>query len=321
MDTPDAGGVGSGQPGPNPAKTRTLLWGAFAGHLAAGVGILLSVALASRGGASPVAAAINIGLVPPLIGFVAAWCWRRLPMGLAELTFHTAWLSGIGLVGAAVLFSEGILCLAMAAPLYFLMLWVGVQLGHQLFRVRPGPLNVLALPLLLVAVVAESRWAGPPPRAVFTDEIRIQAPPDRVWPHVVSFAPIPDPPDFWMFRLGLPYPVETPPGADAVGRERLCVFSQNTVFRERVTAFEPARRLRFEIVESPKHPELIGHFEAHWGEFELRPEPDGSTTLIGRSAYTLHTRPLWYFDLWTRHLGSAVHLRVMRNARRLAEPH
>ena len=122
-----------------------------------------------------------------------------------------------------------------------------------------------------------------------------------------------------MFRLGLPYPVETPPGADAVGRERLCIFSQNVVFRERVTVFEPGRRLRFDIVQQPAHPELLGHFDAHWGEFELRPEPDGTTTLIGRSGYTLHTRPRWYFALWTRYLGSAVHLRVMENARRLAE--
>lgn len=76
---------------------------------------------------------------------------------------------------------------------------------------------------------------------------------------------------------------------------------------------------RLEILNQPKHPELLGHFDTHWGEFELRAEPDGSTTLIGRSSYTLHTRPRWYFDLWTRHLGRAVHLRVMENARRLAE--
>ena len=134
-------------------------------------------------------------------------------------------------------------------------------------------------------------------------------------------APIPAPADFWFFRLGLPYPVETPPGADAVGKERLCVFSHGVVFRERVTVFEPGRRLVFDILEQPRDPELRGHLDTHQGEFELRDESDGTTTLIGRSTYTLHTRPHWYFDWWTHHLGRAVHLRVMKNAQRLAESH
>jgi len=33
----------------------------------------------------------------------------------------------------------------------------------------------------------------------------------------------------------------------------------------------------------------------------------------------LHVRPLWYFDIWTRDMTRAVHLRVMNHIRRLAE--
>ena len=297
----------------------TLLGGALAGHLAAGATILASVLLSRQGDWTMSLAIINVALVPPLIGLVAAWCWRRLPLTIGELSLHAGWLASLGLLGAAVIFNEGIVCLAMAAPFYFAVLFVAVQAGYRMFRSDPGRLQVSLLPLMMVALVAEVRLAPPPERDVFTDELHIQAPPAAVWPHVVSFAPIPTPPRFWFFRLGLPYPVETPPGADAVGRERLCVFSDGVVFQERVAVFEPGRRLRFDIISQPKHPELLGHFDTHWGEFELRAEPDGSTTLIGRSSYTLHTRPRWYFDWWTRHLGRAVHLRVMENARRLAE--
>ena len=48
---------------------------------------------------------------------------------------------------------------------------------------------------------------------------------------------------------------------------------------------------------------------------------DGTTTLVGTSWYTLHVRPLWYFDLWTSDMTRAVHLRVMRHVRRLAANH
>jgi len=33
----------------------------------------------------------------------------------------------------------------------------------------------------------------------------------------------------------------------------------------------------------------------------------------------LHVRPRWYFDLWTSDMTRAVHLRVMRHVKQLAE--
>ena len=78
-------------------------------------------------------------------------------------------------------------------------------------------------------------------------------------------------------------------------------------------------KLTFEVVEQPSHPEAYGHITLHRGQFALRENRDGTTTLVGSSWYTLHIRPLWYFDLWTRDMTRAVHLRVMRHVKRLAE--
>ncbi|HAB16852.1 MAG TPA: SRPBCC family protein [Verrucomicrobiota bacterium] len=300
-------------------KAAILLLGGIAGNLAAVLAIAASVALGRRTDFGMSLAIFNVGLVPLLVGMVSAWFWRHLALTFGGQCLHALWLAILGLLGAAVVFQEGAICLLMAAPLYYPLLLVSLMAGYRLFRTDPGTLRVTLIPLVFIGALAESRLAPPPAQAVFTDYLHIQAPPEAVWPHVVSFSPIPAPPDFWVFRLGLPYPVETPPGADAVGKERLCMFSQNVVFRERVAVFEPNRRLRFDIVSQPDHPELLGHFDTHWGEFDLHPDPDGTTTLIGHSCYTLHTRPRWYFDAWTRYLGRAVHLRVMENARRLAE--
>ena len=46
---------------------------------------------------------------------------------------------------------------------------------------------------------------------------------------------------------------------------------------------------------------------------------DGTTTLFGASWSTLHIRPLWCFDIWTRDMTRAVHMRVMNHVRGLAE--
>ena len=81
----------------------------------------------------------------------------------------------------------------------------------------------------------------------------------------------------------------------------------------------PNEKLTFDIAEQPTHPEAYGHITLHRGRFILRDNHDGTTTLIGSSWYTLHVRPLWYFDLWTRDMTRAVHLRVMQHVRRLAE--
>jgi hypothetical protein len=91
------------------------------------------------------------------------------------------------------------------------------------------------------------------------------------------------------------------------------------VIKERVAEFVPGEKLTFDIVEQPTHPEAYGHITLHRGQFVLRDNGNGTTTLFGSSWYTLHVRPHWYFDLWTRDMTRAVHLRVMNHVRRLAE--
>ena len=111
----------------------------------------------------------------------------------------------------------------------------------------------------------------------------------------------------------------TTSSGDFLNAERKCIFSHDAVFKERVIELVPLEKLTFEIVESPRDPELVGHLTAHRGQFLLRGNADGTTTLAGSTWYTLHVRPLWYFDLWTQHIFRAVHLRVMEDIRRRAE--
>lgn len=260
----------------------------------------------------------SLFLVPSVIGVVAAWVWKPLELRVGATALHSLSCTALGLAGAWLFFGEGAICLLMVAPLLYLEVFAGATLGRIWFRRKKDTLNLCLLPVVMFAVVAEPLIHAPH-EGVVIDEIRIAAPPARVWPHVLAFSEIPAAPDYWLFRLGLPYPTATTNGGNFVGADRACEFSGGAVFRERVAEIEPLRLLTFEIVESPPHPELIGHLDAKRGQFELRDNGDGTTTLVGRTWYRLHVRPAWYFDWWTHDIFRAVHLRVMDNVKRLAE--
>jgi hypothetical protein len=257
-------------------------------------------------------------LLPLLVGLIAAWFYRRLNRGLGITFLDALWVSLVGVGAAAIVLREGVVCLVIVFPLLYALVLTGLLLGRIWFRWNYTRLQVSIFPLLVLLTVTDSFYNSTE-LAIVTDEILIHATPDKVWPHVLAFPEIPARPDYWIFRLGLPYPTQTTNGGNFVGADRQCMFSDGIVIKERVAEFVPNEKLTFDIVEQPSHPEAYGHITLHRGEFVLRDNGNGTTTLTGSSWYTLHVRPLWYFDLWTRDMTRAVHLRVMNHVRQLAE--
>lgn len=257
-------------------------------------------------------------LLPFIVGLVAAWFYRRLNRSLGITFLDALWVSLVGLGAASIVLKEGVVCLVIVFPALYTLVAGGLLLGRLWFKPDYSKLQLSIFPLLVLLTVTDAFYSSTE-RAMVTDEILIHATPGQVWPHVLAFPDIPDRPDYWIFRLGLPYPTQTTNGGNFVGADRQCMFSDGIVIRERVAEFIPREKLTFDIVEQPTHPEAYGHIALHRGQFVLRDNGNGTTTLFGSSWYTLHVRPLWYFDIWTRDMTRAVHLRVMKHIRRLAE--
>jgi hypothetical protein len=272
-----------------------------------------------KGGARVGALAMpSMFLAPAIGGFVASYIWRELKPTIGKSVLDSAWITFFAFIIAAILMHEGLICLVIVLPIFYGSVLAGTLVGRIVFKANRTRLYLSFLPLLLLVTPGEV-LTRVDKEAVVTDEMIIRAPASKVWPEVTSFPHIPSTPRFWLFRIGLPYPVATTSEGDFVGAKRECTFNHGAVFRERVSEWEPQEKLTFEIVESPQDPELIGHLTPHRGQFTLRANPDGTTTLSGSTWYTLHVRPRWYFDLWTQHIFRAVHLRVMEDARRRAE--
>jgi hypothetical protein len=257
-------------------------------------------------------------LMPFLIGLIAAWFWRQLNRTLGWSFLDALWVTLVGLAAAAIVLREGVVCLVIVSPALYVLILCGVLLGRIWFRSDYSKLQLTIVPLLALITLGEAVYHSER-QAVVTDRILIQAPPAKVWPHVLAFPEIPDPPDYWIFRLGLPYPTTTTNGGNFVGADRQCIFSNGVVIKERVAEFVPNEKLTFDVAEQPTDPEAYGHITLHRGQFVLQDNHDGTTTLVGSSWYTLHVRPRWYFDVWTRDMTRAVHLRVMNHIRRLSE--
>ena len=309
-------------PPPLPARplVPTLL-GIFVSNAVGGAlltGVMWVVRTSRSGDLATFVAWPSFFLIPFIVGLVAAWFWRGLDRSLAISLLDALWVLIVGFAGAAIVFHEGIVCLVIVAPLFYIFVWTGILLGRFWFRPKYSTLRLTILPLLAFVTLGESLYHTER-QAVVTDRILIKAPSAKVWPHVLAFPEIPDRPDYWIFRLGLPYPTTTTNGGNFVGADRQCIFSNGVVIKERVAELVPNEKLTFDIEEQPTDPEAYGHITLHRGQFVLQDNHDGTTTLIGSSWYTLHVRPAWYFDLWTRDMSRAVHLRVMRHVKRLSE--
>jgi len=252
------------------------------------------------------------------MGFAAAYFWRSLAFRFWEYLVWWLVTALITPLGAYLILSEGTVCLLIGFPVLFVCGFAGVMLGWVILRSKTSTLNLSVIPLLLLVTLLEGEVRRDR-RSAMEDQLHIEAPVETVWRYVVAFPRIDAASAYWLNKVGLPSPLETTCEGPFVGARRECIFTDGLVFREAVSEIIPRRLLTFEIVEQPSNPELLGHLTLHRGQFELREESDGSTTLVGRSWYTLHMRPLWYFDWWTRDITSHVHLRVMRHIKQLSE--
>ncbi len=287
-------------------------------NIAMGVFCGLAVGLDKLLHAAGTMAYPSLFLVPMLGGMIAAFCWRSLQPSVGKIALQLLYATLVGFLGAVIVFREGAICLIIAFPLIYGLALAGGAIGRVWFRTDPSRLRLCVLPLLAFLIAGEP-FVRSDSEAQLSDEIVIRASPDRVWKEVTSFPEIPAPANFWLFRLGLPYPIATTKTGDFIGADRRCIFSRDATFVETVAEFLPREKLTFNIVGLPQDPELIGHLTPQRGQFLLRDNGDGTTTLTGTTWYTLHVRPLWYFDAWTRHIFRAVHLRVMEDVRRRAE--
>ncbi|WP_157540437.1 SRPBCC family protein [Mucilaginibacter aquatilis] len=257
-------------------------------------------------------------IVPFLMGIISTWYWKNLQLTGRQLTGYSCINGLIAIALSYIFLKEGSICLLIVSPLLLAFIISGAFAGRAMFRQDNETLNVSVLSLLLLVFVVDSISLHEYKNEV-SDQIIINAPVSKVWPLVVEYDRNTDPDKYWLFKAGMPSPVQSTVDGHYVGANRKCIFSNGYTFDEKIVTYDINQNLTFDITRQPRDPEIMGHIDIIRGQFILKDNHNGTTTLIGNSWYKLYVFPTWYYDWWAESITRNVHLRVMDHIKHLSE--
>jgi hypothetical protein len=248
---------------------------------------------------------------------------------LRDISFSTL---GIFCLGLLVFAFEGVICLAMAAPLGFFFNWLGYRVGRLMLkdsRFGNPPTTTLILILSVPIFMAFENKNKPEDnlRTVFTS-VEINATPEEIWQNVVQFPQLAEPTE-WIFKTGIAYPINAKIEGEGVGAIRRCNFSTGS-FVEPITTWDKPNLLQFSVDEQPEpmkelslydiHPNhLHGYWVSKKGQFKLIQLDNGKTRLEGTTWYFNKIKPDMYWALWSDFIVHKIHQRVLNHIKQQAE--
>ena len=266
-------------------------------------------------------------LLPVLLGGLAAWVTG--PDSAAGAANVGMIAVGIATCSLFALGAEGLICIMMtlplALPLGALGAWLVYKSGASVAATRGGIAMLLLLP---PGSLFWDNTARPPVFEV-RSAIVIDASPERVWKHVVTFSELP-PPQEWYFQAGLAYPIRARIEGTGPGAVRYCEFSTGP-FIEPIETWDEPRLLRFRVTANPepmhewspyarvtpKH--LHGYLVSKQGQFRLTRLAGNRTLLEGTTWYQHGLWPAQYWRWWSDAIIHRIHMRVLNHIRDLAE--
>jgi len=293
-----------------------------------GLGVFAVIGLASAAGSYGWSLFLS---VPFCMGLLSTLLYgAREPRSSGEsigVALLSVTLTGAALLAVAV---EGLICLAMVAPMAYGCAALGGLVGHSAVQLgwmarnesrRPTASLCVAVLLLPISGAVEHITHAPPPLYRVQSSIEIAAPPAAVWQKVVAFSEIP-PPDEMIFRTGIAYPIRAEITGHGAGAVRRCIFSTGP-FVEPIETWDEPHLLRFGVTENPaplnelspygniQPPHLHGYFVSRQGQFLLTELPGGHTRLEGTTWYTDAIWPAPYWRVWSDYIIHRIHMRVL----------
>lgn len=254
------------------------------------------------------------------------------PVPRKELRNNSYWTLLIFCVGLLAFAWEGIICLAMAAPLGFLFTYLGFIIGHSLSKSKltnnkPAAIILLMLSVPSLMAFEDNIKTHDDIRSV-TTSIEINASPEIVWKNVVAFPQLKEPTEF-IFKTGIAYPINATISGQGVGAVRHCNFSTGS-FVEPITIWDEPNLLKFSVDEQPEpmkeisiydiHPNhLHGYWVSKQGQFKLTALSNGHTLLEGTTWYVNKIKPSFYWTIWSDYIVHKIHQRVLEHIKTQAE--
>ncbi|HBF21695.1 MAG: hypothetical protein CMI36_14895 [Owenweeksia sp.] len=269
-------------------------------------------------------------LTPLFIGLASTVLYgyeREITLQQAtRIGFETLGIFTLGLIAFAV---EGLICIAMAAPIGVLFTWMGALLGFSIIKKRPDrSLTSLVVLLIFIPVTAFVESKSEPNVKPVTTKVIINASVETVWKNVIEFPPLDAPTEF-IFNAGIAYPVKATIEGEGVGAIRHCNFNTGS-FVEPITTWDKPNLLQFDVLQQPQPlkelsfwtidaPHLHDYFVSEKGQFKLTELPNGQTELEGTTWYHHNIKPDLYWRIWSDWIIHSIHKRVLNHIKTQAE--
>lgn len=236
---------------------------------------------------------------------------------------------GVFTAGLLLFAIEGLICIAMAAPIGILLTWFGSLIGYAIIDKTPN--NAPTIMLILIGIIPTMAFVekdSEPTLASVTTSVEINSDPQTVWKNVVEFPQLDEPTEF-IFKTGIAYPINAKIEGTGVGAIRHCNFTTGS-FVEPITVWDEPRLLKFDVVEQPEPmkelsfwdidaPHLHDYFVSKRGQFKLTALPNGNTLLEGTTWYYHNITPVFYWRIWSNNIIHAIHERVLTHIKKNAE--
>lgn len=271
-------------------------------------------------------------LTPLLIGMCPVIIYGRKQSVTAKQARNIGFLTlGLFTVGLIVFAIEGLICIAMAAPIGLLLTWAGTLIGHSIVVKTPnkGTTTIIILILTIpTTAFVEKRDKETLDLIQVTTSIEINAKAEDVWKNVIEFPTLNEPTEF-IFKTGIAYPINAEIKGQGIGAIRHCNFSTGS-FVEPITIWDEPNLLRFDVAENPAPmkelsfydidaPHLHDYFVSKQGQFKLIELENGKTLLEGTTWYYHDIKPAFYWRLWSEHIIHKIHLRVLTHIKETTE--
>lgn len=300
------------------------------------IGILVSVVIGSIAVAIITLTTKSYGMAlflgtPFVLGAVTAYIHNYRHPRTSRETTAVVMLGLFFVGGSLMLFAlEGLVCLLMAVPIGIVAAELGGKVGRLVaIGTTAPPASTAFVLLLLPAGLVADRATNVSPVYEAVTSVIVNAPPEKVWAHVIQFHEITERPSL-LFRLGIAYPIRARISGTGPGAIRRCEFSTGA-FVEPITAWEAPNKLSFGVSAQPpamhelspySHvyaPHIKGFFRARRGEFRLVSLSNGRTRLEGSTWYTLDMYPQAYWRPIAELLLRQIHERVLEQVKRESE--
>ncbi len=269
-------------------------------------------------------------LTPMLIGIVSTTLFghgRTLTkMEATKISFLTLLVFTLGLIVFAI---EGLICIAMAAPIGIFLTWIGGLIGRTTVNKSPdNSLTIILLAIISVPITAYTEKDSRTQLYSVSTSLVIDADIETVWTNVIEFPRMDEPTEF-IFKAGISYPIDSEIKGTGEGAIRYCNFNTGS-FVEPITEWSEPTTLRFDVLEQPEPmteyslwdinaPHLHDYFVSEHGEFKLSELPNGQTKLVGTTWYRHDIKPGAYWKIWSDWIIHSIHDRVLNHIKVNAE--